>query len=283
MAVVQAPAASIYKKAENLNYVISRIEGLGKEGCDLVVFPELALCGYIEHWNPQFRRLLWESAEDPQSAAVDMIVEATKSARCYAVVGYARRAGPSMEVYNSAIVAGPDGLLGVADKIHIPLVENYYFTPGNRLGIFHTPIATFGVQICYDMWFPEMARVFALKGADIVVTIASVHSSGGTGEERSKRRMMLQFPVSIALYNYVYSIFCNAYGTRFMGENRPEWQAWGCSRIISPSGEIVAEAGEGSDLVIRATLKRDVLLEMRSQYSSFKDRRPDFYKKLVEL
>jgi predicted amidohydrolase len=83
------------------------------------------------------------------------------------VAGITERSGP--DLYNSAVVIGPEGYIGTFRKVHLWNEENLFFEPGN-LGfpVFHTPIGRIGVAICYDGWFPETFRLCALQGADIV-------------------------------------------------------------------------------------------------------------------
>ena len=83
------------------------------------------------------------------------------------VAGIAERDGGRL--YNSALVAGPQGYLGTYRKLHLWGDENLYFEPGDLgLPVFHTEFGRLGVAICYDGWFPEVYRLLAMRGADIV-------------------------------------------------------------------------------------------------------------------
>ena len=83
------------------------------------------------------------------------------------MAGIAERDGGRL--YNSALVAGPQGYLGTYRKLHLWGDENLYFEPGDLgLPVFHTEFGRLGVAICYDGWFPEVYRLLAMRGADIV-------------------------------------------------------------------------------------------------------------------
>jgi predicted amidohydrolase len=140
------------------------IDRAASRGADLVVLPELANTGYMFASRKEAFGLAEPIPGGPSVAAW-----AERAARhgMHIVAGITERSGP--DLYNSAVVIGPEGYIGTFRKVHLWNEENLFFEPGN-LGfpVFHTPIGRIGVAICYDGWFPETFRLCALQGADIV-------------------------------------------------------------------------------------------------------------------
>ncbi|MDR3096778.1 MAG: carbon-nitrogen hydrolase family protein, partial [Paraburkholderia sp.] len=159
-------------------------EAEAKQGANLIVFPELSNTGYIEPLvagqpiadgtlHPsQFARKLHEAAATLDCLLIESLREIAESHRMHIVAGLALRDATQRGVlYNSSVLIGPDGLLGVYHKIHLWHCEKLYFTPGRRLDVFDTSLGTLGMQVCYDIRFPEVTRILSLKGATIVTSV----------------------------------------------------------------------------------------------------------------
>ncbi len=133
-------------------------------GATLMVLPELTNSGYVFETREEAASL----AEDAWTGPTVRAWSALAAQRgLYIVAGLCERAGD--DVFNSAVVVGPGGVLGVFRKIHLWDQENRFFTPGD-LGfpVLDLPFGKLGVMICYDGWFPESYRACALAGADVV-------------------------------------------------------------------------------------------------------------------
>ena len=133
-------------------------------GATLMVLPELTNSGYV----CETREAAAALAEDAWTGPTVRAWSALAAQRgLYIVAGLCERAGD--DVFNSAVVVGPGGVLGVFRKIHLWDQENRFFTPGD-LGfpVLDLPFGKLGVMICYDGWFPESYRACALAGADVV-------------------------------------------------------------------------------------------------------------------
>jgi N-carbamoylputrescine amidase len=150
--------------AANVADSLRMIDQAAARGADLVVLPELCNSGYVFASREEAFAL---AEEIPGGPTVKAWAERAARHRLYLVAGICERAEGNL--YNSAVVLGPEGYLGTFRKVHLWNEETLYFEPGD-LGfpVFHTPIGRIGVAICYDGWFPETYRLCALQGADIV-------------------------------------------------------------------------------------------------------------------
>ena len=150
--------------AANVARSLDLIDQAAARGARLVVLPELANTGYMFASRDEAFRL---AEAIPGGTTVAAWAERAARHGLHLVAGITERSGS--DLYNSAVVIGPEGYIGTFRKVHLWNEENLFFEPGN-LGfpVFHTAIGRIGVAICYDGWFPETYRLCALQGADIV-------------------------------------------------------------------------------------------------------------------
>jgi N-carbamoylputrescine amidase len=150
--------------ASNVARSLQLIDRAAADGANLVVLPELCNTGYVFASREEAFAIAEEIPAGPTVAAW---AKCAARYRLHLVAGICERAGTNL--YNSAVVIGPDGYVGTFRKVHLWNEEALYFEPGDRgFPVFHTPIGRIGVAICYDGWFPETYRLCALQGADIV-------------------------------------------------------------------------------------------------------------------
>ncbi len=150
--------------AENIRKSVQMINEAADNGAELIVLPEMANSGY-NFDNRQEAIRLAENLEDSES--VKAWCGAARDRNVYIVSGITEIDGT--DLYNTAVMIGPEGLIGKYRKLHLWEEEFLWFEPGNLgLPVFHTPIGKIGIVICYDMWFPETYRILAAQGADIV-------------------------------------------------------------------------------------------------------------------
>jgi predicted amidohydrolase len=148
----------------NRSSTIAYIKEASDNGANLIVLPELSNTGYVFNSKAEADLL----AEDIDSSeTVRLWAAICKERQVYLVGGLAEK--HEDKLYNSAVLVGPDGLIGKYRKNHLWNKENEIFEPGN-LGypVFETELGMISVSICFDGWFPETYRVAALSGADIV-------------------------------------------------------------------------------------------------------------------
>lgn len=148
----------------NVDTSLKLIGEAADSGSRLIILPELCNSGYVL----ESREEAYALSEDVATGGSIARWAALAAERgLYIVAGFLEREG--VRLYNSAVVIGPDGVIGTYRKNHLWADEALYFERGD-LGfpVFHTPFGRIGVLICYDGWFPEAWRLLALQGADIV-------------------------------------------------------------------------------------------------------------------
>jgi len=182
--------------------------------------------------------------------------------------------------HNTAVVLEKDGTIaGCYRKMHIPddpgFYEKFYFTPGD-LGykVFKTRYATIGVLICWDQWYPEAARLTALKGAEILFYPTAI--GWATGELSSEVRRIQQeawktIQMSHAIANGVFVAAANRVGTE------EELEFWGNSFVCDPFGQIMAEASHHDETLLLAACDRSRIGYYRSHWPFLRDRRIETY------
>ena len=240
-------------------------------GAKLVVFPECATSGY------GFGDLAsaYAAADVIPGPTTDALVRACAEADAYIVVGLLEQFGDE-NVYNSAVLVGPEGLVGVYRKAHLPFLGVDRFTTPGDTGflVWDTAIGRVGIAICYDLRFPEAMRALALAGADIVALPTNWPDGSQNAPQFVTRTR--------ALENRVFVLACNR-----CGEESGFW-FFGHSQITDPRGDVLAEAG--ADEVIcyaeiepeQARQKRIVLRPGEFELDTVGDRRPDLYRLLCE-
>ena len=152
------------EKHGNVVRSIEYIEEAAKNGASLVVLPELTNTGYVF----ADREEAFSLAEDlPTGETAQAWADVAQRLGVHIVAGIAEREGKRL--YNSAIFVGPSGLVGIYRKLHLWDHEHLFFESGNRgVPVFDTPLGRISIAICYDGWFPEVYRLAAAQGADIV-------------------------------------------------------------------------------------------------------------------
>jgi predicted amidohydrolase len=248
----------------------------GREhGAELVVFPELASTGYLEpHTDAEFARRLYEQSETIPGPTTDALGQAARSVGVHVVAGISELHPRIPQVlFNTAVLIGPGGdLVGVHRKVHACLEEKNYYAGGDAIDVFDTSLGRIALNVCYDVRFPELARVQALEGAEIIVSIwASFVQDGKVPVTSIRERCATR-----AMENGLWFLGCNRSGVE--GAKR----FYGHSAIASPSGETVAASDSDAEEVVRATLSADALTRQRAYLTVFRDRRPELYRALVE-
>jgi predicted amidohydrolase len=253
----------------NLAACGDRLQEAAREGCDLVVFPECALSGYMFASEAE----AWPCAEPVPGPSTDALTELCARTGVHCVLGLLEADGDVLR--NTAVLVGPDGLVGRYRKSHIACIGVDRFTvPGDDpYEVFDTPIGRIGIEICYDWRFPEISRVLALQGADVIV-----HPTNSPVQAREVAEFITR---ARAAENAVFFVTANRCGT----ERGTEFFGW--SQIVDPRGRRVAEAGT-KEAVLVADLDLDLARaktrrpgEGSYQVRLFEERRPDLYAPLV--
>jgi len=170
------------------------------------------------------------------------------------------------KLYDSAILIGPKGIIGVYRKIHLfrPYGEDKIFSRGESIGIFSTKLAKLGIAICYDLRFPELFRLMAMDGAEIILIPAS------WGAPRALQwRTLLR---TRAVENEVFVVGVNRFGkSEITGE-----EYLGDSGVYDPFGHELVHS-EGSEEVITVDINLDLIKKARDTLPLWRDRRTDKY------
>jgi predicted amidohydrolase len=154
----------IGETARNVERSLEMIAAAAAAGAQLVVLPELCNSGYVFASRDEALALA-ESAVDGPS--VQAWADAAGRHGLHIVAGFAERDGDTL--YNSAVLLGPAGRIGTYRKNHLWAEEQLFFAPGNLgVPVFTTPIGRIACAICYDIWFPEVFRLAALGGAEVL-------------------------------------------------------------------------------------------------------------------
>ncbi len=189
-------------------------------------------------------------------------------------------------LYNSLVMVDADGgILGVYRKSHIPdgmgYKEKYYFSPGDTgFHVWPTRFGRIGAAICWDQWFPETARILALKGADVICYPTAIGSEphDPTVHSRDHWQRTMQ---GHAAANMVPVVASNRTG--FEEGRTCDITFYGSSFIADNTGKKVAEAGETGEAVLTATFDIEANRRARLEWGVFRDRRVDLYGELLTL
>lgn len=249
------------RKDENIERVICSIRGVK---ADLLVLPELFSTGYLFENEEELKR----SAEIiPRGAAFSKLAEMTAKEKVSLVFGMAEKEGDKF--FNSSVLLTPQGDFYVYRKLHLFDREKQWFTPGNReLEVFDIGEAKVGMMICFDWLFPEVSRILALKGAEIIC-----HPSN----------LILRYcqnaMITRCVENRVFSITANRTGTEEKGGVKLSFT--GNSQIVDPQGNVLIQADESQEGVwvteIDPAMAKDKNFTPNNHI--FEDRRTEFYQK----
>lgn len=190
-------------------------------------------------------------------------------------------------LFNSIAMIDADGsILGVYRKTHIPddhfYQEKFYFTPGDTgFKVFETRFGTIGVGICWDQWFPETARSMALLGAELLLYPTAIGSEPIL--ECDSMPHWQRCMQGHAAANLMPVIAANRIGTEAVlpcpenGGQRSELCFYGSSFLTDETGALLQCAPRDAEAVLLQTYDLDALLESRSSWGLFRDRRPEYY------
>lgn len=236
-------------KPATLDKIRAMIATAAARGCDLVVFPELALntWSHCDECAAEHHPCAWhlsqaEVADGPSCRAV---VDAAAATGIHVIYGF-EEADPddATVIYNSANVVAPSGLIGSYRKLHLGIpLETDRFTPGDTLPVFETDLGPIAISICYDFYNnPELCRVQALKGARLLV------NPTGRQDLPRAREHLEQVTLVRAQENLVFAASANRVGE---SHGPPAWA--GGSVIGGPQfpgfSAVLAQAGTDEEII----------------------------------
>lgn len=270
LAVVQTDCR-LADPAGNTAMVVRKLHAAADAGAELVAFPECVLSGY----GFGSRAAALEAAEPVPGPGTAAVAAACAARGVWCIFGLLETAGDKL--FNTAAVVGPRGLVGAYRKTHLPLVGADKFTdPGpGPLDVFDLDGLRVGVAVCFDAGFPELPRVLALRGADLIVVVTNWADRAMT-----TARVV---PAARALENAVYVAACNRVGTE------SGFHYIGRSSVYDPAGSPLAVADHDGEEVLFARLdpprardKRVVNTPGEYEVDRVNWRRPELYGRLTE-
>jgi predicted amidohydrolase len=261
----------IMANKENLDKIVSKTGTAARNGADLIVFPECALTGYIFTSRKEAAPYM-ETIPGP---CTDKLAACCRELGVHVIIGL-------LEIdidkcFNTAVLIGPEGLVGKYRKNHLPFLGiDRFLDPGDGpFEVHKTPIGNIGIYICYDCIFPESARVMTLLGADILALPTN------WPEGRGK---VVEYVVTTRAYeNKVHLVAVDRVGwergTKFIGQ----------SKIINAWGDTLAEASIEDEEILYGNVN---IAEAREKHIVFKagefelnfirDRRPELYGEITK-
>jgi predicted amidohydrolase len=234
-----AAMRAVHDKSINLERYERFVREAAVAGAHLLVLPEASLQGFLFYDDRCFHQdevaYHWENAEPVPGPSTAVIAGWAAEHDLWIVFGMMeRQEHPAAPVlHNSAVLVGPQGVAGIYRKVHQPSEEVYLYEPGTEWPVFPTPFGTVGMMICYDQCFPEAARELTLRGAELLVLPTAWARSDRGSDDR-----YTFFGRARAAENGRWLLQSNQVGRSPSGD----FAYLGCSRIIDPSGLVVAQS-----------------------------------------
>jgi predicted amidohydrolase len=205
----------------------------------LVMYPELHLCGAE---NPR------DTAEPLDGPRTRRLAEMAGDLGIWLVPGTVCERGPAGEVFNTALAFSPGGELVASYRKIFPWRPYEPYDPGDRFVVFDLPDAgRVGFSICYDAWFPELTRHLAWMGADLVLNPVQT-----TTPDRGQELVLAR---ANAIVNQVFVVSLNVAGPFGVG----------CSLVVGPEGQVLAETPDADPAVLAVTLDLDEVARVRKR------------------
>ena len=267
-------------KQANLDFTLEQIKVLAGQGAQIICTQELFNTNYFcnEQNTEQF-----DLAESIPGETSKIFSALAKELGVVIIAAYFEKRSSAI-YHNSAIIVDSDGThLGTYRKTHIPqdpdFEEKFYFTPGDQdFPVWDTAFGKIGVLICWDQWFPEAARLMALKGAEILFYPTAIGWLASEKAEwgESQHRAWESVQVGHAIANSCYVVTTNRVGV----EKNTEF--WGQSFVSDMYGKILKRASvdETESLLVECNL--DALESMRKIWPFYRDRRPEKYQSITQ-
>ena len=271
----------------NKKKLVANITECAKRGARLVVMQELHNTAYFCQVESVEN---FDLAEPIPGASTELYSAVAKQLNIVLVTSLFEKRATGL-YHNTAVVFDADGTIaGTYRKMHIPddpaYYEKFYFTPGD-LGFepIKTSVGTLGVFVCWDQWYPEAARIMAMKGADMLIypTAIGWESTDTQDEKNRQRDAWIISQRGHAVANGLPVISVNRVGwEKDPSEATNGIQFWGSSFVAGPQGEIIRQASSENEenMVVEVSLTRSE--DVRRIWPFFRDRRIDAYTDILK-
>jgi len=265
--------------AVNRDRAVERITQAAQRGADIICLPELFLSHYF---CQKMTTELFDLAEPIPGPTTDRLGSLARSLGKVLIASIFEKRAPGL-FHNTAVVFDADGsMLGLYRKMHIPddplYHEKYYFTPGD-LGFrtFDTRFGRIGVLVCWDQWYPEAARLTALKGAQVLFYPTAIgwhpreKAEFGTQQHCAWETMQRAH----AIANGVFVAAINRTGHE--GPKDAGLDFWGASFVADPFGVVLARGSHDQEEIVLASCDSSRAEDVRRNWPFLRDRRIDAY------
>lgn len=264
----------------NLGKTAKFIHEASEKGADIVCLQELFAARYFAQTKD---KKFFEFAEKIPGKITNFLSKSAKDNKITLIGGSLFEKGEDNKYYNTTLIFNKDGeMITKYRKIHIPNDPNYYeqfyFSSGN-LGFVQTKVDNIVIAplICYDQWYPEAARINALKGTQIIFYPSSIGWFKDFKEEE---------PWSAKRWENVMCAQASMNGVFVVGVNRVGQDGnsnfWGSSFIADPFGEVVARASDSKEEVLVAEIDLEKIKKSQDGWLFLKNRQPQNYSELVK-
>ena len=280
--IIQSKILNNYNS--NLKVVIKNIKKAANRNAKIICLPELFLTNYFcqteNHSNFKF-------AEKIPGKTSKVFCDLSKELNIVLMISMFEKKTRGF-YHNTSIIINEKGkILSKYRKMHIPddpgYYEKFYFTPGD-LGFksIKTKYGNIGPLICWDQWFPEAARLTALRGAQIIFypTAIGWHPKEKNKFGKAQLDSWVTMQKSHAIANGTYVVAVNRVGNEKKGNKKIEF--WGNSMIIDPSGKIIGKLGNKKEGILIREIDYDKIDAAREHWPFLRDRRVDFYKGILK-
>ncbi len=268
--IVKTAAAQTYPKLmqnrDNMENMLRAVKSAADSGTKLIAFPECHLTGYVF----KSRQEALPYAETLPGSSTEELAPLCKQLNVYVVYGLLEKAGDKL--FNAAAFVGPEGFIGGYRKIHLPFLGiDRFVDRGDRpFQVWETPIGKVGIHICYDILFPESARIMALMGADIVVL--------STNFPEGRADALNCVARARAIENKVHLVLSDRAGTE------RGFTFAGMSNVVDATGKVLSLASPDKEEIVygevdleAARQKHRVFIPGEWEIDNIKDRRPELY------
>ena len=269
---------------QNLEKTKWRIREAAGRGAQIICLQELFKSQYFcREENAD----LFALAEPIPGPSTEVLGKLTRELNVVVIASLFERRAPGV-YHNTAAVIGTDGeITGIYRKMHIPddplYFEKFYFTPGD-LGFlnFDTHYGRVGVLVCWDQWYPEGARLTAIKGANILFYPTAIGWHPEEKEKFGKQQLDAWRTIqrSHAIANGIYVAAVNRVG--FEGPPNRGLEFWGSSFVADPFGQIITEASTNQEEILVAECDPKLMDDVRRNWPFWRDRRIDAYAPIIQ-
>jgi len=255
--------STVNRPQDNLDRMVPLVQSAEKQGAQLICFPELNVTGYST------RAALGDAAETIPGPISRRLQQMAQESQIVILAGMAEK-DKTDGIYASHLIVTPHEISGRYRKVHIAPPEREIFSAGNAIPVFRIEDVNFGIQLCFDVHFPELATRMALDGADIIFM---PHASP-RGTPATKLTSWLRHLTARAFDNGVFIVACNQ-----NGDNQKGLQFPGLAVALDPSGQIINKRISATDGIMVVDLNAAALDAVRGHRMRYflPNRRPELY------